>query len=119
MTVRIFAGMTLAVFLAGCQTAKPIYYWGNYEALAYQSYATPGKASAEQQIEKLKEDLEKAKAANLPIHPGLHAHLGYLYTQTGKSDLALQEFEIEKKLFPESVKFIDGLLAQAKPAAKP
>lgn len=117
--LRLLAGLLLASLLAACQTQRPLYYWGNYEALAYQSYTTPGKATVEQQIEKLKEDLEKAKAANLPAHPGLHAQLGYLYTQAGKGELALREFETEKRLFPESAKFIDSLLARAKPAPAP
>jgi hypothetical protein len=119
MNGRILGGLACVAMLAGCQTAKPIYHWGNYEAVLYQDYAAPGKASPEQQIEKLKEDLEKAKAANLPAPPGLHAHLGYLYSKIGKSDLALQEFDLEKRLFPESAKFIDGFLNRAKGASKP
>lgn len=107
----------LALLLAGCQTARPLYYWGHYEPLSYQSYVAPEKAAPQLQIEKLKEDLEKAKAANLPAHPGLHAHLGYLYVQTGRVDLAQQEFEMEKKLFPESAVFMDRVLKQPPSAA--
>ncbi len=119
MSHRLFAGLLLAALLTGCQTQRPLYYWGSYEAQIYQSYTSPGKVSPAEQIEKLKLDLEKARAANLPAHPGLHAHLGYLYTQTGQADLALQEFAAEKRLFPESAPFIDGLLARAKPAPTP
>lgn len=109
---RFIFGALAALLLAGCQTARPLYYWGHYEPLSYQSYVAPEKATAQLQIEKLKEDLEKAKAANLTPHPGLHAHLGYLYAQTGRMDLAQAEFVTEKTLFPESAVFMDRMLKQ-------
>lgn len=120
VTMRLVLIALSAVFFAGCQTRpKPLYYWGDYQGLLYQDYSSPGKASPEQQIETLKVDLEKAKSANLPAPPGLHAHLGYLYAKIGKGDLATQEFQTEKKLFPESTKFIDTMLARASAAPKP
>ena len=112
---RIFGVGLLLLVLTGCQTARPLYYWGHYEGEAYLSYSKPGKVAAEQQILDLQEDIQKAAAANLPVHPGLHAHLGYLYSQQGKPDLARKEFELEKSLFPESAAFIDRLLTPSKP----
>lgn len=116
---RLVAALVLSGLFGGCQTARPIFYWGSYEALAYQSYIAPGKVPPAEQIATLKGELEKARAANLPAHPGLHAHLGFLYTQIGKADLARVEFETEKRLFPESAKFIDGLMNPPKSAAQP
>lgn len=106
-----------ALLLAGCQTHRPLYFWGHYEPAIYQSYAAPQKAPPERQIEWLLEDREKAAAKNLPVNPGFHAHLGYLYYQVGKTDLALKEFETEKQLFPESAVFMDRLMQ--KPPAPP
>lgn len=119
MILRAAAIAALCAALVGCQTARPLYYWGNYEAQIYQGYSAPGKATPEQQIEALKADIEKAKAANLATPPGLHAHLGYLYAQTGKADLAAQEFDTEKRLFPESSGLVDSLMKRPKATAKP
>ncbi|PTX97759.1 DUF4810 domain-containing protein [Opitutus sp. ER46] len=105
----------LLLALVGCQTARPLYYWGRYETSIYQGYSAPQKASPERQIELMLEDEQKAAAANLPVHPGFHAHLGYLYEQVGKSDLARKEFEAEKRLFPESAQLMDRLLNQKPP----
>lgn len=118
---RLVAAVSLPVlfFVAGCQTARPLYYWGQYEGLAYLSYKAPEKASPEIQVEKLKEDLQKAAAANLPVHPGLHAHLGYLYYQLGKYDEAEKELQTEKSLFPESAALMDRMLQQPKKAGTP
>lgn len=112
---KIWLGIPLLLFVAGCQTARPLYYWGHYENQIYQSYAKPDKVTAEQQVRQLEEDVQKAAAENLPVHPGLHAHLGYLYYQLGQHDRAGKEFALEKELFPESAKFIDRMLSQSKP----
>ena len=80
----------------------------------YVSYAQPGKVSPEMQVEKLEEDYQKARANNKRMHPGFHAHLGYLYFQLGKVDQALQEFATEKAEFPESTVFMDRLISNPK-----
>jgi hypothetical protein len=98
------------LLLTGCQNPN-IYYWGHYENLVYVMYAKPDKVSPEVQAQTMEQDLHKAQAANKPVPPGFHAHLGYLYYQTGKPELARQEFENEKKQFPESTVFMNRMLA--------
>jgi hypothetical protein len=109
---RLVGWTALLVLFAGCQSPGPqtIYVWGHYEDLIYTSYAEPGKAPPEMQVEKLEEDFQKARAANRPVPPGFHAHLGFLYYQLGKIDQAHQEFQTEKANFPESAVFMDRLL---------
>jgi hypothetical protein len=102
--------LALTALLAGC--AQPtLYRWGHYEALVYAAYAAPGTMPAERQIELLERDYQEARAANQPVPPGFHAHLGYLYYQIGRLDQARQAFETEKANFPESRVFMDRLLA--------
>jgi hypothetical protein len=101
--------LLLGLLATGC--AHTIYSWGHYEDLIYVSYSAPGKMTPEAQIEKLEADYQQARAANKPVPPGFHAHLGNLYFQVGKSDKARQEFEAEKAQFPESTVFMDRMLA--------
>lgn len=103
-----------ALLLAGCQTQRPLYYWGNYETINYLAYSKPEKATLETQREELEEDLTKAKAHSLPAHPGLHAQLGYVYYQLGRIDDAIHEFSTEKDQFPESAAFMDRMIEKAK-----
>ena len=110
---RLIGLAGLGLLLTGCSTPS-LYTWGHYEDLVYVTYAAPGKTPPEMQIEKLEQDYQKARAANTRRHPGFHAHLGYLYFQTGKLDQARQEFETEKAEFPESAVFMDRLLANLK-----
>lgn len=100
--------------LTGCAGPPTLYSWGHYEELIYVSYAAPGNASPQMQVEKLEQDYQKARAENKRVPPGFHAHLGYLYFQLGKLDQARQELETEKAEFPESAVFIDRLLANLK-----
>ena len=106
----LLASLAVPVLLTGCRSPD-VYYWGHYEALVYTAYARPDKAPPEMQVQLMEEDLHKAISVNKPVPPGFHAHLGYLYFQLGKADLAQQEFENEKKQFPESAVFMDRMLA--------
>ncbi|WP_159566234.1 DUF4810 domain-containing protein [Budvicia diplopodorum] len=112
-------GCLLAVLLlVGCSKApRPIYYWNDYQATIYQYYQSDS-TSPEQQIEKLKEIIQKAQAKNLPVPPGLHAHLGMLYSNTGHPELAIPEFEAEKAQFPESTTFMNFLINKSKGGKK-
>jgi hypothetical protein len=103
--------LALLVLLPGCATPT-LYSWGHYEAVVYATYAKPGAAPPERQIEILEQDYQKARSENKPVPPGFHAHLGYLYYQIGRLDEARREFETEKASFPESAVFMDRLLAR-------
>ena len=102
-----------AVLLTACAARPPsLYQWGSYEEQVYALYNEPGKVPPEQQIAKLEEDYQKARASSKAVPPGFHAHLGYLYFGTGKLDQARQSFATEKSLFPESAIYMDRILSQ-------
>ena len=102
--------LAIPILFTGCQSPDT-YYWGHYEDLVYVMYAKPDKVPPEKQAEVMEADLQKAIAANKPVPPGFHAHLGYVYFELGKLDLAQREFVSEKKQFPESTVFMDRRLA--------
>lgn len=97
------------LILSGCVTPNQ-YHWGNYEQVIYLSYKAPDKASVEAQIGFLEEDIEKARSEDKPLPPGFRAHLGVLYFQNGQSDKALELFESEKSLYPESTKLMNRFI---------
>lgn len=100
--------------LAGCATTQPLYYWGDYETIIYEMYIEPGSADPTTQIQKLTQDISEASSEGKRIPPGVHAHLGYMFFLQGNRNEAVLEFETEKKLFPESAKFVDGLMGRIK-----
>lgn len=113
--MRLLSCLLLAgvLLLAGCQTARPLYYWGNYENVTYLGYSKPDKVPLQMQREKLQEDVDKAAAHHSAAHPGLHAQLGYVLYQLGQVADAVREFEAEKSLFPESAPFMERMIARA------
>jgi hypothetical protein len=103
------------VLLGACAQRPPSEYaWGNYENLVYVSYAAPGKISPELEAAQLESDRLNAQAAKKPMPPGWHAHLGYVYVQVGRLDLAERELIAEKTAYPESTVFVDQLLENLK-----
>jgi hypothetical protein len=99
------------LMLAGCAAPRPLYTWGSYEELIYANYATPGKLAPQDEVNALEKDYQQARAANMRMPPGWHAHLGCLYYELGQRDQARQELLTEKAEFPESKVFMDRLLA--------
>lgn len=114
-TINLFAaGVLTAMVISGCANRQPqMYYWGEYEALIYDMYVEAGTAEADVQIEKLTADIDKASNAGKRVPPGVYAHLGFMYASKGNVNLAVEAFNQEKALFPESAKFIDGMMDRA------
>ena len=110
MKVMNIAGVAIAALLiTSCAKNKePMYYWGDYQSSLYSYYQHD--KSPEQQIESLNAIVEQAKAKNKPVPPGLHAQIGLLYVDTGRHDLAFQQFNSEKAQFPESAAYMDFLM---------
>jgi len=106
----IVAGMGMALLLSGCASNPQLYYWGGYEQQVYDMYIVPDKATPEQQVESMEADVERARSKGKPLPPGFQAHLGYLYYQLGKLDLARSSFESEKAAFPESAVLMDRFI---------
>lgn len=118
--LRLPAALALALLAGGCATAPPSRYaWGSYEDLIYVAAAKPGTLPPEAQLQQLEHDREAARATHQRLPPGWHAHLSYLYYQTGRADLAREELLAEKTEFPEAVTFVDRLLANLAGGAKP
>lgn len=105
---------TSVLMLSGClATKKNTYHWGDYESLIYKMYADTENATTDIQIERLERDIKETQKRGRKTPPGVYAHLGFIYASTGNSELAIEAFNQEKNLFPESVKFIDGMMDRA------
>ncbi|MQR01028.1 DUF4810 domain-containing protein [Glaciimonas soli] len=105
----------VGLLLGGCNTApKSTYYWGNYQDQVHQYFSSSDNDSTAQIIE-LEKNTQQAESSGRPLPPGYHAHLGMLYANEGKDDKSVQEYQTEKKLFPESATFMDYLLGKLKP----
>lgn len=110
--------LLFVITATGCETQQQQYHWGNYEQLVYLMYAQPGESTPEVQIERLTRDRQIAQQKGKPIPPGVNAHMGMMYAALGNTGQALAAFEEEKRLYPESRVFMDGMIKRAKEAAR-
>ncbi|WP_438863875.1 DUF4810 domain-containing protein [Neptunicella sp.] len=112
---KLLLAAMLIVGVSGCKTTEPMYYYGDFNSAVY-SYFKSNEVTVEEQITILQEVIQKAAAHSKPVAPGVHAHLGMLYFETGNNELGRQHLEQEEMLFPESKHYIDFLLKSSKEA---
>lgn len=113
-TTKIGGLLLLAALASGCNPApKKLYQWDAYQPSVYQHYQAD-TANLAEQIQKLEASIEKASATGVSVPPGMHAHLGMLYFNTGREHEARAQFNAEKSLFPESTHFMDYILKAQK-----
>lgn len=104
----------IAWLLVGCSQSQPtLYYWGDYQKTLYL-YNHPEKSTQSEQIAAIETLIEQAQSYNLPAPPGVHAQLGLLYSNIGNTPKAIEQFELEKRTFPESTTLMNMLLNNAK-----
>ncbi len=113
-TVMVGAGL-----LAGCALPKPLYYWGNSQAVLYKVQANQGGMNPSEAITNLTNNIRVAAALGMRVPPGEHAELGYLQYQAGNMTQAAAQFRLEKQLYPSSAPLMDRLLAEMQPHAQP
>lgn len=100
----VFCGL----LLTGCAYRAPIYQWGGYDALLYQSYKNPEKA-VDFRIG-LEKHIALMEQSKLMVAPGLYAELGTLYMQEGDPKKAVAMYTKERDAWPESKGLMDALI---------
>ncbi|WP_042259181.1 DUF4810 domain-containing protein [Paraburkholderia heleia] len=101
------------LLLAGCANTTPsLYQWSGYQPEVYDYLK--GEKAPQQQIDALEKSLQEIRAKGNMPPPGFHAQLGLLYANVGNDAQAMQEFDAEKHLFPESSTYMDFLMKKPK-----
>lgn len=109
--IFLLLGTVMSLSLVGCASApQSLYSWGVYPQQTYLLLSVPEKTSPQEQIAKLEKDIEKAKAKNEAVPPGLYAHLGLLNLNLNNGPRAIEYFELERQVYPESTILMDRLL---------
>lgn len=108
----LVVAMSIAT-LTGCQATKPLYHYGSYQNNVYEHFKNED-STVTQEIDALEKTISDSSRQKLPVAPGVYAHLGFLYLQSGQRDTGISYLHKEKQLYPESAKYIDFLLKNAK-----
>jgi hypothetical protein len=103
-------GVALTCSLAGCATPSR-FEWGGYEGALYAYAKKPNLRENYRQA--LVKAVDDGKRTNR-LAPGLQAELGYLSLEDGDTAGAVRFFEGEMQAFPESRRFLEGVVARTK-----
>ncbi len=112
MTRTRIAALVFAAALAGC-AAPDLYEWGDYEPSLYALWCKPGSFDLGVEMARLEAEIRDAQAEGRRVAPGLQAHLGWMHETAGDRAAATRWLEAEKRDYPDSTAFVDGLLSRA------
>jgi hypothetical protein len=97
----------LFLFLVGCATQKPLYYWGDYSKSLYKYKKVPNEENLKTHKVVLVNIIEESNKMNLKVPPGVCCEYGYLLLKEGKKEEAIYYFDLEEKNYPESKQFLE------------
>jgi hypothetical protein len=102
-----------ALLLSGCAQPQELYNYNDYSDKYYSFKKDVSEESAlnlQNSIEQAIEESAKSRSGRVP--PGMYANLGYLYLKGGSPQQAINNFEKEKSVYPESAHFMDRIIAK-------
>jgi hypothetical protein len=103
------------LLLTGCSSPY-LYEWGDYDEWLYENYKNP-KDDEELYVDLtalITEYESRKNPAVKPMAPGLYAEYGFLLMRRGENNRAIEYYNKEKALWPESAVFMDSMIQVAK-----
>ncbi len=111
-TISLGTLIILSFIVSGCSSQpKPLYTYGNYSESYYASKKDVSADTAlelQKSIEFAIENADESRSGR--VAPGMYANLGYIYLKSGKTDKAIESFNKEKSIYPESAHFMDRMI---------
>ncbi len=107
---KIYVVLILMIlFVAGCATQEPLYYWGDYSQTLYKYKKQPKEENLIAYKACLVNIIEESNKRNKKAPPGVCCEYGYILLKEGNAQQALYYLEMEEKNYPESKVFIERL----------
>lgn len=110
---RVFLIAVISLVSISCATQKQMYCWGNYSDSLYDCKKKPGAETLSKHQAVLENIIEESTKREMRIPPGVCAELGYIYAAQNNKNKAIELFNMEKKIYPESTILMDRLISQA------
>lgn len=111
---KILAVVLPIVFLTGC--VEPLFHWGKYEDSLVERYVDNDTTQTEVHLREL---ITEAESTQKRVPPGIYADYGFMFYKRGDKSSAINYFEKEKKLYPESSFFMAKLIERIKLQSNP
>lgn len=101
-----FTGLMLAVMVTGC-VPPGLYYWGDYETSLFERYVENNPQHTDAY---LTQTLLEAERQHRKVPPGVYADYGFLLYTRGDKAGAIENFQKERALYPESLALMNKLI---------
>lgn len=111
-------GFLIVISFSGCVRNKNIYYFGDYSRTLYAHEKNNNDESFQRHLQELASVIEKSKSQNMPVPPGIYAELGYMQLKKNNTQQAVEFFQAESSLYPESKLLMDKLIVQVTPQSE-
>lgn len=109
--IRSFVALLLLMGLTGC-TSTSLYDWGNYEENLFTYYHRPDRQ--DQVVAEHLQFLAKLEQSNQRPAPGLLAEAGTLLLLQGQTREAIEYYQKEHDVWPESRPMMSALITNLK-----
>ncbi len=106
--------MVCVTAVSGCTPTTMLYDWSHYDQAQLASYVAHDEAAARVALE---ETITSARQAGHRIPPGACAEFGFLLYKQGQRERAVEYFEQEAQLFPESKPLMTRLISKMRQQA--
>lgn len=110
--LALFSAIATGLLMSACSSQpKPLYNYGEYSESYYQSKKELTADSALELQKAIEYSIQNAAdSRSARVAPGMYANLGYIYLKGGKTDKAVESFNKEKEIYPESAHFMDRMI---------
>ena len=115
MSLSLMTVLACGAFSAGCRP-RVLYDWGRYEESLQASYVAHDDAKA---LSGLEATVTSAQLTGHRVPPGACAEYGFTLYRRGNRQQAIEYFEQEAQLFPESKPLMDKLIAKVRGDGSP
>ena len=99
-------GLIAVVMLSGC-VPPGLYYWGDYETSLFERYVENNPQHTDAY---LTQTLLEAERQHRKVPPGVYADYGFLLYTRGDKAGAIENFQKERALYPESLALMNKLI---------
>ena len=103
----------LSIFFSGC-APQGMYYYGNYSRTLYNCEKNQTEEALIKHKAELVKIISESEVKKIPVPPGIYAELGYINLKEHKSQEAINFFQAEAQLYPESEHLMNRLIQQTK-----
>ncbi len=107
---RCIVALLASAGIQGC--AATLYDWGRYENGLSAHYIGSDDGETRTELERTVTQLQQGDPRRIP--PGVLADYGFVLYQRGEYERAIEYFQREAKLFPESAALMNKLIARVR-----